>query len=202
MIRKGNRLYTPNLVPGQKVYGEKLVRINGIEYREWNPHRSKLAAAILKGMKVNLNKDMTVLYLGAASGTTVSHVSDIVKKVYAVEFAYRPMRDLILLAKTRKNLMPILADASKPELYKDIDKPDFIYQDIAQPNQVEIFVKNMKYFDAPEGLLMVKARSIDVKADPKDVFKNVERKLIFKIEDKKRLEPYEKDHMAFLVKNI
>jgi len=108
MIRKGNRLYTPNLVPGQRVYGEKLVRINGVEYREWNPYRSKLAAAILKGMKVNLNKNMTVLYLGAASGTTVSHVSDIVKKVYAVEFAYRPMRDLILLAKTRKNLMPSL----------------------------------------------------------------------------------------------
>lgn len=52
------------------------------EYRAWNPFRSKLAAAILGGVdKIHMGPGKKVLYLGAASGTTVSHVSDIVGPV-------------------------------------------------------------------------------------------------------------------------
>ncbi len=53
-----------------------------IEYRVWNPFRSKLAAAILGGVdQIYMPPGSKVLYLGAASGTTVSHVSDIVGPV-------------------------------------------------------------------------------------------------------------------------
>ena len=48
----------------------------------WNPFRSKLAAAILGGVdKIHMKPGSKVLYLGAASGTTVSHVSDLVGPV-------------------------------------------------------------------------------------------------------------------------
>lgn len=53
-----------------------------VEYRAWNPFRSKLAAAILGGIdQIHIKPGAKVLYLGAASGTTVSHVSDIVGPV-------------------------------------------------------------------------------------------------------------------------
>ena len=75
------------MVTGESVYGEKKVSIDGdggekIEYRVWNPFRSKLAAAILGGIdNIHMRPGSKVLYLGAASGTTVSHVSDIVGPV-------------------------------------------------------------------------------------------------------------------------
>ena len=116
------RLYTTNLVSGKSVYGESLFSENGKDYREWDPHKSKLAAVILKGCpNVGLRKDSVVLYLGAASGTTVSHVSDIVGSngfVFAVDIAPRVMRDLIFLSKERKNIAPILADANKIDTLK------------------------------------------------------------------------------------
>ncbi len=76
------------MVSGESVYGEKRVSIESgevgekIEYRVWNPFRSKLAAAILGGIdQIHIKPGSKVLYLGAASGTTVSHVSDIVGPV-------------------------------------------------------------------------------------------------------------------------
>src|SRR5919199_4845942 len=80
VVLDGQRqLATLNLVEGNSVYGEKLVRQKGIEYRVWDPYRSKLAGAIKKGLNnLPIKKSMRVLYLGASTGTTVSHVSDIV----------------------------------------------------------------------------------------------------------------------------
>jgi len=73
------QLATQNLIVGNSVYGEKIVKDDDIEYRLWDPFRSKLAGAILKGLKDNPIKQSTrVLYLGASTGTTVSHVSDII----------------------------------------------------------------------------------------------------------------------------
>src|SRR3989338_7761440 len=72
---------TRNLTPGKTVYRENTFSENGIEYREWVPKRSKLCAAMMKGIGfTGLKEKDVVLYLGAASGTTVSHVSDIVGK--------------------------------------------------------------------------------------------------------------------------
>ena len=202
-------LYTKNLTPGKTVYDEKLVQSGKSEYREWNPGRSKLAAAILKGIKeTGIKHDNTVLYLGAAYGTTPSHVSDIVGEngfVFALDFAPRVMRELVFLCEERKNMAPLFFDAKKPEEYKDkILEVDIIYQDIAQRDQAGIFLKNIDLFLKKDGyaLLVVKARSIDVTAYPKNVFQQVRKELEkhLKIIDFKVLEPFEKDHCMFVCK--
>ncbi len=207
--QKRRQLYTINLIPGQNVYGEKLVKENGIEYREWDAFKSKLAASILKGSpNVGIRKNDVVLYLGAASGTTASHISDMIGKnglIFAVDIAPRVMRDLIFLCYDRKNIAPILADANKVgDLKERISIVDVIYQDVAQKNQIEIFFRNVNLFLKNDGyaLLAVKARSIDVTKQPKYIFKEVQEKLekVLTIIDYRELEPYQKDHAMFICK--
>ncbi|MBI2102083.1 fibrillarin-like rRNA/tRNA 2'-O-methyltransferase [Candidatus Woesearchaeota archaeon] len=206
---KRRQLYTINLVQGQKVYDEKLVHENGVEYREWDAFKSKFAASVLKGSPdMGIRKNDVVLYLGSASGTTVSHVSDIVGSeglVFAVDIAPRVMRDLIFLCYKRKNIAPILADANKTGLLKErICTADVVYQDVAQKNQVEIFLKNADLFLKNGGyaLLAVKARSIDVTKNPKQIFKEVKEKLekTLTIIDYRELQPFQKDHCMFICK--
>ena len=87
------KLYTKNLIPSSNVYGEKFIIFRNMEYREWDPYRSKLAAILLKNPSINIfEKDLNCLYLGASSGTTISHLSDIIIEgvIYGVEFAPRP----------------------------------------------------------------------------------------------------------------
>src|SRR3989338_5683719 len=120
---EGNTIFTINLAPGKKVYDERLVKGDRIEYREWNPLKSKLAAMILKNSpNIGIRKNDVVLYLGAASGTTVSHVSDIVGNegfIFALDFAPRVVRDLVFVSEDRKNIAPLLEDANRPERYID-----------------------------------------------------------------------------------
>ncbi|HLE06176.1 MAG TPA: fibrillarin-like rRNA/tRNA 2'-O-methyltransferase [Candidatus Nanoarchaeia archaeon] len=206
LINIKGRMYTRNLVPGVSVYEEKLVKQGKDEYREWTPKRSKLGAGLKKGIKNPINENTSVLYLGAASGTTVSHVSDMAPKgvIYAVEFAPEPIKSLIMLAKKRKNIIPIFADANHPEVYEFASKSDVVFQDIAQKNQAEIFTKNCLAYLKKDGVgvLAIKSRSIDVTKHPEVVFKQVEKELYktFKILDMKRLEPFERDHKIYIVK--
>lgn len=213
VVKDKKQLATKNLDPGKVVYGEKLIPVEGVEYRTWDPRRSKLGAMVLKKFNIPLKEDSKVLYLGAASGTTVSHVSDIVPEgaVYAVEFAPRSMRDLIGLASRRKNVHPILADAGKPDSYAHIVEPvDLIFQDVAQPNQAQIAARNAASYLKRDGylLLSIKARSIDTVANPKEVFKDEIKKLEqafeskFEILNAKDLMPYHEDHMGILAKPI
>ncbi|MBS3114355.1 fibrillarin-like rRNA/tRNA 2'-O-methyltransferase [Candidatus Woesearchaeota archaeon] len=206
---KRKQLYTINLAPGQNVYGEKLVKENELEYREWDAFKSKLASCILKGsLNIGIRKTNVVLYLGSASGTTISHVSDIVGSegfIFAVDIAPRVMRDLVFLCYKRKNIAPILADANKVNIIKErISAVDAMYQDVAQKNQVEIFLKNAKLFLKNSGyaLLAVKARSIDVTKQPKQIFREVKEKLeqALTIIDYRELEPFQKDHCMFICK--
>ena len=203
---KGNKrvLLTKNLTPGISFFKERLLNEQE-EYREWDPQRSKIAAAVVKKISpFPLKKGTTVLYLGAAHGYTVSYISDIVSHegfVYCLDFAPRVIRDLYFVCEQRKNMAPILANASKPDTYKDrIEHVDAIIQDVAQKLQVEILFKNLRFLK-PHGfiLLSVKARSIDVTKKPSQVFKDVEYKLKekLKILDAKDLSPLEKDHMLF-----
>jgi len=201
------QMYTINLVPNQSVYGEKLVAENGVEYREWDAFKSKLASCILKGsLNIGIRKNDVVLYLGSASGTTISHVSDIIGNeglVFAVDIAPRVMRDLIFLCYKRKNIAPILADAGKTNILKErVSAADVIYQDIAQKNQVDIFLKNVNLFLKNDGyaLLAVKARSIDVTKQPRQIFKEVKAQLEknLTIIDYRELEPFQKDHCMFI----
>ena len=207
VFSKDDGLATRNLTPGISVYGEELIT-EDVEYRLWNPRRSKLSAAILNGLKnLNIDNDFKVLYLGASTGTTVSHISDIAYngKIYAVEFSPVTAKKLTRLSRQRHNIYPILGDATKPREYMNItEKVDFVYCDVAQPTQSELFMKNMNLFakDDASGMLMIKARSIDVIQKPKKIFKQEEKKLKekgYKIIEKIKLEPYEKDHIAFLV---
>jgi fibrillarin-like pre-rRNA processing protein len=207
---KSGRLYTLNLTPGKRVYDEQLVKQNNIEYREWEGYGSKLASAILNGCKnIFLRKGDVVLYLGSASGTTVSHVSDIAGKeglVFAVDVSARVMRDLIFNCEGRKNIAPILADANHTkELIERVNIADIIYQDIAQRDQVEILLKNINMFLKKDGyaIIAIKARSVDVTRQPKQIFKEVREKLEkeLTIVDYRTLEPYQKDHCMFICKN-
>ena len=199
------RLYTKNSVPGNKVYGERLHTIDGTEYREWSPFRSKLSAYLSTGgTDVPFTETSNVLYLGAASGTTASHISDIVPKgmLYCVEFSPRTFRDLVKVCDIRKNMTPILADATNPSEYSfAVPAVDIVYQDVAQKRQIEILVDNMNTFSARYGMIAIKARSEDVTANPETIFRNAEKSLKekgFKIIDKRLLDPFEKDHMMIV----
>jgi fibrillarin-like pre-rRNA processing protein len=202
--REHQALATQSLVPGVSVYGEKLVVEEGEEYRVWSPRRSKLAAAIRKGLsEMPIRPGSRVLYLGAASGTTVSHCSDIVGsqgKVYAVEFSQRSARELINLAGSRANIIPIVEDARHPTRYAPIVGPvEIVYQDVAQPNQAEILYQNMKTFCSfgAWGMLAIKARSIDSAKDIDRIYDEelqmLERNGL-EIVENIDLSPLEKDH--------
>ena len=184
-------------------FGEKL--FDG--YREFIPNRSKLAASIIKGISLMpIKENDVVLYLGAAQGQTATYVSDIVGKngfVFCVELSPRAARNLVYVCEQRENMTAILADANHPEIYKDnITKADIIYQDIAQKNQVEIFLKNIDLFLNPKGyaLIALKTRSIDVTKNPKSIFQDVRKELEkkLKIIDVKDLNPFQKDHYFFV----
>ena len=211
-VKNKNKIFTqnPENCKKIKVYNEKIIKIKGKEYRSWNPYRSKLAAAILKGYNLELKQDSNVLYLGAATGTTVSHVSDITKDglVFSVESSPVAVKSLIKICKNRQNIIPILQDANHPDRYSPIvPHVDFIYQDISQRNQAEIFTTNLKNYLKPggTGILMVKARSIDVSLKPEKAYALVCSKIKeqgLKILDQIDLKPYEKDHAAIIIKNI
>ncbi len=201
------RLATKTLVPGAE--SEKTITIGNNEYRIWDPYHSKLAAIILKGSPISIKKDSTVLYLGAANGTTVSFVSDIVSEgtVFAVEFSPRAMHDLIRVSGPRMNLIPILADAKQPDTYKNmVSEVDFIYQDVAQREQALIAVKNAKMFLKKDGflVLMIKSRSIDSVKKTGEVIDREVKKLgeIFDIKQVINLEPFHSDHMAVIAQKV
>lgn len=205
---KEDQISTENLVPGVSVYGERLLQEKDREYRLWNPYRSKLSAGLINGLKnLDISDDDRILYLGASTGTTVSHISDIVVngRIYAIEFSPTTCRKLVRLASRRPNIAPILGDATKPKQYLNlVEKVDLVYADVAQPTQTSLFMKNMDLFGKEDalGLLMLKARSIDVVQKPKKIFKEEEKKLKekgFRVIEKVKLEPYEKDHIGFLV---
>ncbi len=205
---KGKKIYTKNLVKGEKAYTEKFVETDIGEMREWDPSKSKLGAAIAKQIpETGIKKDSKVLYLGAASGTTVSHVSDIVEKgvVFGVEYSNKVVNDLLRTSKNRDNLCPILGDARNPEEYSGIvDTVDLVFQDVAQPDQTKIFRKNCEVFlkDKGTGILAIKSRSISSSESKKKIFEEQEKKLSrnFDIVWKKDLEPFEKDHRIYLLK--
>ncbi len=198
------KLATENLMPGNQVYNEKLLNVKGVEYRIWNPFRSKLAASIMNGLKdFPFNKKSDVLYLGVSTGTTISHISDIVGQdgtIFGIEHATRVARDFLdRVASHRKNIVPIIQDARKPEEFFSVyKKVDVVYVDIAQPDQTDIAIENCKLYLKSGGylFLIIKTRSIDVTKDPKIVIKNEIKKLesLFEIKQTIDLQPYDKDH--------
>jgi fibrillarin-like pre-rRNA processing protein len=204
------KLATLNLIPGEIVYGEELVKVGEKEYRIWDLWRSKPAAAIKKGIKeFPIKRGAKVLYLGIASGTTASHFSDIVEKegiIYGVEFSERVLRELVPIAEKRGNIVPILGDARKPEEYRNtvIEKVDVIYCDVASPDEIELFIRNSLEFLKPKGygMIAIKSRSIDVLKKPEEIYREARKKLenFFEILDFLKLDPYDKDHGFFVLR--
>jgi fibrillarin-like pre-rRNA processing protein len=198
------KLATENLVPKNQVYNEKLVKIKGTEYRIWNPFRSKLAATIMNGLRdFPFMQKSSVLYLGVSTGTTISHISDIVGQngiIFGIEHTSRVARDFLdRVASHRKNIIPIIQDARKPQEYFSVfKKVDVVYVDIAQPDQTDIAINNCKMYLKSNGylFLVIKTRSIDVTKDPKKVISNEIKKLesLFEIKQIINLHPYDKDH--------
>ena len=188
---------------GESVYGEPTEG----EWRAWNPNRSKLGAMLDLEMDTGLEggDEETVLYLGAASGTTVSHVADFAGPTYAVEFAARPVRDLLEAADTRPRLFPLLKDARKPESYAHVVESDVdvIVQDVATRGQARVALENRQFL-AEDGrlLLAVKARSEDVTRDPGDVFDDVRGELEegYELLETQRLDEYHTDHLGIVAR--
>jgi len=208
---KEDALVTRNFDPGQSVYGEKRIDVEDtanpgekIEYRVWNPFRSKLGAGVLAGIdKLHISPGNKLLYLGAASGTSVSHCSDIVGQkglVFAVEFSHRSGRDLLSVAQRRSNIVPIIEDARHPHKYRMlIGMVDTIFSDVAQPDQARICCLNAQYFlkDGGHLVMSIKANCIDSTQEASIVFASEVEKLQkdgFTAREQVTLEPYERDH--------
>ncbi|MHC1590821.1 MAG: fibrillarin-like rRNA/tRNA 2'-O-methyltransferase [Candidatus Helarchaeales archaeon] len=205
------RIATKAVIKGQQVYGEKIVTQDGIEYRTWDPKRSKLAAGIVKNMIPDVIKEgQKILYLGAASGTTASHVSDIIEEqgtLFCIEFSPRVCRELVTISEPRANMIPILADARFPEKYRAlVENVDLIYSDVAQPEQAEIICSNARWYLNPGGwlILCVKARSVDVTKKPSEVYESqieVIKQAGHEVEQIIDLSPHSEDHAMIIARS-
>jgi fibrillarin-like pre-rRNA processing protein len=204
-----NKLAVENPVPGFEPFDEETMKVERKEFRVWSPNRSKAAAAIVRGIKVfPIGEGSKILYHGAAHGYTPSFFSAIIGErgvVYAVEFSERCFNELLPISKKFTNIIPIMADSRKSEEYAWIEKVDVVYMDIAQPDEVEIFIRSCREFLKEDGygMIAVKSRSIDVTKTPTEVYKEAINKLEqagFDIVDWKTLDPYEKAHCFIVVK--
>ncbi len=202
VARAEGKLFTLNSSPGWKLNRERLITIGGNEYREWDPHRSKLAAFLaLGGDFFPFARESSVLYLGASAGTTASHVADIVPegRVSCIEISFGSFARLREVAAHHANMVPVLADASRPGEYATVaGEPDILYQDIAQGNSVDIFLRNAMHFRSLRSvMLIVKARSIDSSASPRSVFAEARRSVDEALGVRTGMldiSPFEKDH--------
>src|SRR2546427_879293 len=117
---------------------------------------------------------------------------------------HRAFRDLLRLAETRTNLVPVLGDATKPETYGGrLGAVDVLYQDGAPRDQAAIFLKNVEWVrPGGTGYLMVKARSEDTAGAPRRIFEAAKQELVkagMKVLDLRTLAPYQLDHAALVV---
>jgi fibrillarin-like pre-rRNA processing protein len=211
VFRDGRDLYTPNHGPaGDRVYGEKLRTVGTTEYRQWDPFRSKLAALCSRGGAPGdlWSGARSVLYLGGAHGTTVSHLADLLPRapIYVIEKSPTAFAPLLALSKRRANLFPILADAQLPERYRaDVGLVDLLYQDVAQRNQAAIFVENARAVLAPRGrgIFMLKVRSVTQTRPSvsivRDARTEVERAGL-EVRAEVGLSPFARDHVALLTR--
>ncbi len=209
VVKIGEKLATPNKVPGKRFFNEEVIKRQGKEYRVWDPFRSKLAAAIKKGIKqIPIKPGSKILYLGAAHGYTVSFLSDIVATgiIYAVEFSERCFYDLLPVCSQRRNIAPVMADARMPEKYAWMEEVDIVYCDIAQPDQTEIAIRNCAFLKKGGYLLLsIKTKSIDVTKGSKKICREEIEKLRkngFEIIDWKLLDPFEKNHCFVVAKMV
>ena len=191
----------PSAVP---VYGERVTYRDRRALRRFDPFRSKLAAALARGYEGPLPRPGEAwLYLGAASGSTASHVADLTGPtgaVYAVERSLRPFAKLVHLADRLPTLLPILGDARAPDEYAgDLPGIAGIYADIAQPDQPAILRENARRFLRAGGvaLLALKTASMGRAGTPRRYAESASEELEsggLEVEESLGLEPFHKGH--------
>ena len=198
----GKDYYTPT-TSHHSVYGERVIKRGKLFYRMWTPSRSKLAAAMKLGLRTFPFKDSKVLYLGASTGTTVSHISDIAALVWAVEISPVSVYKLLSLAERRMNIIPLLMDAREVDkLSLFVFEPEVLYQDVSQRDQITIFIRNMMRFKPRYGFLMLKTRTIDMRKAPREILKVARKRIgeMYAVEEIINLSRYQRDHYAIVVK--
>ena len=209
VFREGRDLFTRNAEPGRRVYGEMLRTSAGVEYRQWDPFRSKLAALLARGAPPEVVAPVpSALYLGGAHGTTASHLSDLwpAARIYVVEKSPTSFAPLLALSRRRTNLLPILADAQLPERYRaELSEVEFLYQDVAQRDQARIFVDNALVALAPggRGILMLKVRSVSQRRPAPVIVREARAELTrggLRVTGETSLAPFSRDHVALVVR--
>ena len=169
----------------------------------WNPYHSKLSAYLLAGGKNwPFERNSKILYLGSAEGNTISYLSEICKtnSITAIEISPVAMAELLVLVKKKNNIIPCLCDAHFPEKYRiQANNPEIIYQDIAQNDQVEIFIRNCEYFKPKQAFLMLKTQSIAKK--DLDIFKSTKKRLneIFESVESVNINKWARGHSAYFM---
>jgi fibrillarin-like rRNA methylase len=206
ILRRSDRdeLWTETVGHEPPVYGERWTESDGRPYRSFEPTRSKLSAAIVKEWSGPVPATGEGwLYLGAASGTTASHVADLVGptgRVYALERSLRPFARLLALTDRWPNLLPILGDAREPTTYGALVPPvQGVYADIAQADQVEIVLSNAALFLEGPGarvLLALKTASMGRDATAVQHVRRAEEELaqVLDLEPSVRLDPFHRGH--------
>ncbi len=209
VFREGRELYTINADVGHRVHGETLRSVGGVEYRTWDPFRSKLAGLLLRGAPDDVFGTVhSVLYLGGAHGTTVSHLADLwpEEPIFVIEKSATAFAPLLALARRRENLLPILADAQLPERYQaDVGSVDLLYQDVAQRNQATIFAENVASCLSPKGrgILMLKVRSVTQRRPAAAIARETRAELVragLSVLGEVALAPFAREHVALLVR--
>ena len=191
-------MHLPNYL--RKKRGLLQIKKSG-KWDTWNPYHSKLSAYLAAGgQNWPFGNNSKVLYLGSAEGNTISYLCEICKTntITAVDISAIAMAELLVLAKNKENIIPCLNDAHFPERYRiQANNPEIIYQDIAQNDQVDIFIRNCKYFKPKYAFLMLKTQSIAGKN--KDIFKDTEKKLknIFEKVETVNINKWAKGHSAY-----
>ncbi len=197
-LQKNNYIETIS-IDSLQYYGERVKGKN----RNWNPYKSKLGAGIVKGLKqLSLTESSKILYLGSATGTTISHLSDILRQgsIYAVDISRDMMIKCMKLVYLRDNITPFLLDASKTNFTEQFD---MLFQDISCKEQVGILIHNSAFVKREGSILLsLKTQSIDSSRPPKEIMK--EQKILlekeFSVIELINLEPYEKHHWLFHLK--
>ncbi|MDP6234573.1 MAG: fibrillarin-like rRNA/tRNA 2'-O-methyltransferase [Candidatus Poseidoniaceae archaeon] len=222
VMKDGRTLWTLNAVPKKAVYGESLRNFSGTEFRRWDPTRSKLGAALVRTRRAPElllpEEGTTVLYLGAGHGTSISHLhdhlcgaeNDLSGRLVAVDLAPRCLRELTHMAKSRPGLVPVLGDARKHAAWGVLlpRKVNWLFQDVAQAGQVDIFIAACRRFLERNGtgLLSLKAASERWTGEGEEaLFTSVEQTLEtsgFDVEERIELAGYEDNHVLFAVRKL
>ncbi|MEE2748069.1 MAG: fibrillarin-like rRNA/tRNA 2'-O-methyltransferase [Candidatus Thermoplasmatota archaeon] len=210
---QGRSLWSRNAVKGTSLRGERLKRDGRKEWRQWNPRSSKLGAALLKASNPGLLPvpGSTCLYLGSGHGTTISHLHDhlcgaknhLEGSIVAVDISPRCIRDIIRLSNSRPGIFPVLADCRKTEHLSPFlsAKVPWLFQDVSQSNQVEMFIEACHEFLALEGTGLLSLKSASER-DTEGAFQNAEKALIeagFTLVERIDLAGWEDQHVLFHV---